>query len=126
MVRDMLAELWEALKQDEALDQISVKSFGRPESLKDDETSVVIIPLGPPIQAVHGSNTSLAKTYLYQINVESVDALECKELQRRIEKILEGKGFYQTVGGLDAYLDEIKRYVDARTYRGTSPLYEEY
>ncbi|MCQ9212850.1 MULTISPECIES: hypothetical protein [unclassified Streptococcus] len=126
MVRDMLAELWEELKQDEVLSQISIKSFERPESLEDTETSVVIIPLGPPMQAIHGSNTSLAKTYLYQINVESVNALECKELQRRIEKILERRGFYQTAGGLDIYLTEIKRYVDARTYRGNSPLYEDY
>ncbi|MCQ9211820.1 hypothetical protein MU446_05040 [Streptococcus sp. B01] len=121
MVRDMLAELWEELKQDEVLSQISIKSFERPESLEDTETSVVIIPLGPPMQAIHGSNTSLAKTYLYQINVESVNALECKELQRRIEKILERRGFYQTAGGLDIYLTEIKRYVDARTYRGEQP-----
>lgn len=126
MVRDMLQELWQLLKEDEVLGKISIKSFVRPESLRDDETSIVIIPLGPPMQVVHGSNTSLAKWYLYQVNVESVDAFECKKLQRRIETLFESKGFYQTSGGLDTYLDEIKRYVDARTYRGRSSLYEEY
>jgi len=52
--------------------------------------------------------------------------VECKELQRKIEKIMEEQGFYQTTGGLDEWTPEIKRYVDARTYKGRSALYEEY
>lgn len=78
------------------------------------------------MQTAHGSNTSLAKTFIYQINVESIDYTECKVLQRKIEKIMEDHGFYQTVGGLDEWIPEIKRYVDARTYKGQSDLYEEY
>lgn len=126
MVKDKFNELYETLKKDENLAGISIKSFNRPETLPSNETSIVIIPVGPPMQTAHGSNTSLAKTFLYQVNVESKNYMECKELQRKIEKIMEKQGFYQTSGGLDQWIPEIKRYVDARTYKGRSALYEEY
>ena len=126
MIKDKLNELYEILKKDETLAEISIKSFKRPESLPSNETSIVIKPVGPPMQTAYGSNTSLAKTFLYQVNVESIDYTECKVLQRKIEKIMEDHGFYQTAGGLDEWIPEIKRYVDARTYKGQSSLYEEY
>lgn len=126
MIKDKLTELYNALKEDESLYGISIKSFARPDTLGDDETSIVIIPVGPPMQTAHGSNTSLSKTFLYQINVESTNRLECKELQGRIEKIMENQVFYQTEGGLEQWIPDIKRYVDARTYKGRSALYEEY
>lgn len=126
MVKDKFNELYEALKKDASLAGISIKSFKRPDSLPNNEPSIVIKPVGPPMQVVHGSNTSLAKTFLYQVNVESTNYTECKVLQRKIEKIMEGQGFYQTNGGLDEWIPEIKRYVDARTYKGQGALYEEY
>lgn len=126
MIKDKFNELYEVLKKDETLAGISIKSFKRPESVPNNETSIVIKPVGPPMQVVHGSDTSLSKMFLYQVNVESIDYMECKELQRKIEKIMEDQGFYQTSGGLDEWIPEIKRYVDARTYKGRSALYEEY
>lgn len=126
MIKDKLTELYNALKEDKSLSGISIKSFERPETLGDDETSIVIIPVGPPMQTARGSNTSLAKTFLYQINVESANRVECKELQGKIEKIMEKQGFYQTEGGLEQWIPDIKRYVDARTYRGMSALYDKY
>ena len=126
MVKDKFNELYEALKKDESLAGISIKSFKRPDSLPNNEPSIVIKPVGPPMQTAHGSNTSLAKTFLYQVNVESTNYTECKVLQRKIEKIMEDQEFYQTSGGLDEWIPEIKRYVDARTYKGRGALYEEY
>lgn len=126
MIKDKFNELYEVLKKDETLAGISIKSFKRPESVPNNETSIVIKPVGPPMQVVHGSDTSLSKMLLYQVNVESIDYMECKVLQRKIEKIMEEQGFYQTTGGLDEWIPEIKRYVDARTYKGRSALYEEY
>ena len=126
MIKDKLTELYNALKEDKTLAGISIKSFERPETLSNDKTSIVIRPVGSPMQAVSGSDTSLAKVFLYQINVESTNRLECKELQGRIEKIMENQGFYQTEGGLEQWIPDIKRYVDARTYKGRSALYEEY
>ena len=126
MIKDKFNELYEVLKKNETLAGISIKSFKRPESVPNNETSIVIKPVGPPMQVVHGSDTSLSKMFLYQVNVESIDYMECKELQRKIEKIMEAQGFYQTSGGLDEWIPEIKRYVDARTYKGRSALYEEH
>ena len=126
MIKDKFNELYEILKKDETLAGISIKSFKRPESVPNNETSIVIKPVGPPMQVVHGSDTSLSKMSLYQVNVESIDYMECKVLQRKIEKIMEEQGFYQTTGGLDEWIPEIKRYVDARTYKGRSALYEKY
>lgn len=93
MIKDKLTELYNALEEDDSLSGISIKSFERPENLGDDKTSIVIIPVGPPMQTARGSNTSLAKTFLYQINVESTNRVECKELQRKIEKIMEDQDF---------------------------------
>ena len=126
MIKDKLTEIYNALKSDEALSGIGIKSFKRPETLSEKEPSIVIIPVGPPLQSDRGRNTSLSKTFLYQINVESTDRIKCKELQGAIEKVMESEGFYQTDGGLDTWIPEIKRYVDARTYRGKSSLYDDY
>ena len=126
MIKDKLTEIYNALKSDETLSGISIKSFKRPETLSEKEPSIVIIPVGPPLQSDRGSNTSLSKTFLYQINVESTDRIKCKELQGAVEKVMESEGFYQTDGGLDEWIPEIKRYADARTYRGKSSLYDDY
>lgn len=126
MVKDRLEEIWEKLNEDERLTDISIKSFVRDSNLDDTETSIVLLPVAPPTQTVFGSDTSLSKVFLIQINVESIDRKTCKELQRIIEKIMESEGFYQTVGGLDEYIEDLGRYVDARTYRGVSKLYEDY
>lgn len=126
MIKDKLTEIYNALKSDENLSGISIKSFKRPETLSEREPSIVIIPVGPPLQSDRGSNTSLSKTFLYQINVESTDRIKCKELQGVVEKVMESEGFYQIDGGLDTWIPEIKRYADARTYRGKSSLYDDY
>lgn len=126
MIKDKLTEIYNALKSDENLSGICIKSFKRPETLSEKEPSIVIIPVSPPLQSDRGSNTSLSKTFLYQINVESTDRIKCKELQGAVEKIMESEGFYQTDGGLDTWIPEIKRYADARTYRGKSSLYDDY
>ena len=126
MVKDRLEEIWEKLNEDERLSDISIKSFVRDTNLDDTETSIVLVPVAPPMQTNYGSDTSLSKVFLIQINVESTDRKTCKELQRIIEKVMESEGFYQTVGGLDEYIADLGRYVDARTYRGVSGLYEDY
>ena len=126
MVKDRLEEIWEKLNEDERLSDISIKSFVRDSNLDDTETSIVLVPVAPPMQTNYGSDTSLSKVFLIQINVESTNRKTCKELQRIIEKVMESEGFYQTVGGLDEYIADLGRYVDARTYRGVSGLYEDY
>lgn len=93
MVKDKFNELYEALKKDESLAGISIKSFNRPDTLPNNETSIVIRPVGPPMQTAHGSNTSLAKTFLYQVNVESKNYVECKELQKKLKRLWKTRDF---------------------------------
>lgn len=126
MVNDMLQELYKALKSRDELKNITIKSFERPETLDAKSPSIVIIPVNSPIQAGLGSNKSLRKRFTYQVNVEARDRLQAKGLAMIVEKVLWEKGFYQVPGGLEDYLSEIKRYVDVRTYRGYSPLYQNY
>ncbi|MGV3010019.1 hypothetical protein ACEE67_01715 [Streptococcus thoraltensis] len=126
MVKDMLEELYAALKADEGLKDITIKSFKRPETLANDLPSIVIKPVISPMQSARASDTSLAKKFVYQVNAESISRKEAKELQKRIEVVMENNGFFQIEGGLEDYVEDIKRYVDARTYRGFSRLYEDY
>ena len=49
-----------------------------------------------------------------------------QKLQGLVEKVMESQGFYQIAGGLDEWIPEIKRYADARTYKGKSKLYDDY
>ena len=129
MERDMLLDLYELLVADKRLAGVSIKSFERPEGLGDKEASIVLKPVTSPIQSAMGSNTSLAKRYLIQVNVESGKRLECKTLQRIVEEVFEGKRFYQVtdaISNLEDYIADIGRYVDVRTYRGRSALYSDY
>ncbi|MDW8759473.1 hypothetical protein Q7W32_06495 [Streptococcus suis] len=125
----MLLDLYELLEADERLAGVSIKSFERPESLGSKEASIVLKPVSSPTQTAMGSNTSLAKRYLIQVNVESGERLECKKLQRIVEEVFEGKRFYQVtdaISNLEDYIADIGRYVDVRTYRGRSALYSDY
>ncbi|HFU4500622.1 TPA: hypothetical protein ACGPA6_000424 [Streptococcus suis] len=125
----MLLDLYELLVADERLAGISIKSFERPEGLGDKEASIVLKPVTSPVQTAMGSNTSLAKRYLIQVNVESGKRLECKKLQKIVEEIFEGKRFYQVteaISNLEDYIADLGRYVDVRTYRGRSALYSDY
>lgn len=127
---DMLGEIEEVLLKSVEIQKIKeakgFKSYQRPESLADDQTSIIIDPIGPPEEASKGSNTSLSSKFIYQINVESSNRVECKKLQSIIRPLLQEFGFTQMSGGLDEYFETTKRYVDARRYIGYSKLYENY
>lgn len=125
-IRDQLEELYEALLAEPELEGILIKSYTRPEELDETEPSIVLIPVGPPMQSNAGSNIYLTKKFMYQVNVESIDRKETKGLQAVVEKVLLEKGFHQMSGGLDEWIPDIKRYVDARTYSGRGALYENY
>lgn len=125
-MRDRIEELALALQERKELAGICIRSFERPETLAKDETSIVIIPLGPPTPAARGSDKTLAKSFLFQVNVEANSYLEPKRLQAIVEEVFEPLGFYQTEGGLDEFISDLDRYVDARTYQGHSRLYDNF
>ncbi|QGH04847.1 hypothetical protein MP619_04945 [Streptococcus dysgalactiae] len=126
MVRDMLTEIFSLLRQDDVLNKIKIKSFERPESLKKQDTSIVIIPITPPVQATFASDKPLQKKFIYQINVESIDRLECKKIHSIIEQIFWDIDFSQWDTGLERYDRDTNRYFETRTYKGYSQLNENY
>lgn len=126
MVRDMVTEISDLLKTNNKIRQIKMKTFARPESLSDDMPSIVIIPIAPPMQQDFGSDKPLSKKFLYQIEVESISRMECKEIQNEIENLLITIGFFQSDSGLEGFDNNTNRYRDARTYRGFSKIYEQY
>lgn len=126
MIRDMITEISDLLKTNEKIRQIKMKTFVRPESLSDELPSIVIIPIAPPMQQDFGSDKPLSKKFLYQIEVESISRMECKEIQNEIENLLIPVGFFQSDSGLEGFDSNTNRYRDARTYRGSSDIYENY
>lgn len=126
MVRDMVTEISDLLKTNNKIRQIKMKTFARPESLSDDMPSIVIIPIAPPMQQDFGSDKPLSKKFLYQIEVESISRMECKEIQNEIENLLITIGFFQSDSGLEGFNSNTNRYRDARTYKGSSDIYENY
>lgn len=123
-MKDMMEVVQQKLKSCPILSEVIIKGFERPESLEDNEPSIVIYPMGPPKTGEIGSNTHLNMVYTYQINVETIDYVKSKEYASAVRDMLEELHFYQLEGGLDEYFQETGRYVDARRYRGCSPLYD--
>lgn len=122
----MVTEISDLLKTNNKIRQIKMKTFARPESLSDDMPSIVIIPIAPPMQQNFGSDKPLSKKFLYQIEVESISRMECKEIQNEIENLLMTIGFFQSDSGLEGFNSNTNRYRDARTYKGFSKIYEQY
>lgn len=122
----MITEISDLLKTNEKIRQIKMKTFVRPESLSDELPSIVIVPIAPPMQQDFGSDKPLSKKFLYQIEVESISRMECKEIQNEIENLLIPVGFFQSDSGLEGFDSNTNRYRDARTYRGSSDIYENY
>ncbi|MCW2279875.1 hypothetical protein [Lactococcus lactis] len=129
-MKDMLHELMQSLCEASEIKAIKenggLKSYQRWDELPKEASSITISPLGPPESEGFGSNRSLMKHFVFQISVESINRMESKALQRKIELILQRQGFYQMSGGLDEYFVETNRYVDSRYYEGNSRIYEDY
>ncbi|MFJ7993591.1 DUF3168 domain-containing protein [Peribacillus frigoritolerans] len=95
-----------------------IKFYEYPETGDASKPFIVIDPLDVPVPTVYASNENHANEYLYQIDVESTNRLQVKEIQAEIKKELKKLGFGQLKDGLDEYFNETKRFVDARRYRG--------
>jgi hypothetical protein len=95
-----------------------IKFYEYPETGDISKPFIVIDPLDVPVPTVYASNENHANEYLYQIDVESMNRLQVKEIQAEIKKELKKLGFGQLKDGLDEYFKETKRFVDARRYQG--------
>ncbi|MET1177565.1 DUF3168 domain-containing protein [Peribacillus simplex] len=95
-----------------------IKFYEYPETGDASKPFIVIDPLDVPVPTVYASNENHANEYLYQIDVESTNRLQVKEIQAEVKKELKKLGFGQLKDGLDEYFKETKRFVDARRYQG--------
>lgn len=117
----MIFEIYEALKANPSItalvDETQIKMYESEEDLDTNQAFILIVPLGPSANAYFGGDVALSKQFTYQINVESTDLVTTKEISHAIQKTLWDCGFGQLNGGLDEYMKETKRFVEARRYR---------
>lgn len=127
MRQDMLTNIYsELIKDDTIIKYVGkrIEYYDYPENTDLDKTRVIITPLSPPIYETGGSDTGLTVYFSFQIDVQSEDRKICKEVQAAVNKIMVAFNFAQMSGGLDAYFDKTKLFVDARRYEGHTRIYD--
>ncbi|MDQ7860603.1 DUF3168 domain-containing protein [Peribacillus frigoritolerans] len=70
-----------------------IKFYEYPETGDTSKPFIVIDPLDVPVPTVYASNENHANEYLYQIDVESTNRLQVKEIQAEIKKELKKAWF---------------------------------
>lgn len=127
--KDMLTTIYEALLQNEIIaekvtaERISYYEY--PEAKDDTKTLIIITPLHPPNFNAGGSDKPLTTIQTFQIDVQSPERTEPALIQKAITKVMMGDlGFVRLPEGLDTYLKDVNRYVDARRYRLETKLYD--
>lgn len=126
-MKDMLEIVYEAMCRNEIISHLCsdrIKLYIYPETADTSKPFLTIRPLSPPQSTSYGSDKSLGCQFYYQIDVQSYDRKECKEVQQAVKKVMYKLGFVQQAGGLDEYFEETKRFVDARRYLKTTDLYD--
>ena len=118
-MKDVLMMVHDALIKNEVISSNCgkrIKFYNYPETGDTSKPFMIITPMNPPEDAVHGSNDNLGEVYYYQIDVQASQRTIPKLVQNEIKKELKKLGFVRTPNGLDEYFPETKRYVDARRY----------
>lgn len=131
-VKDMLATIYNQLLANTTISSLTlagdgkhrIKYYSDPETADHDNLFVVITPLKPPVPSVVGSDNNLNLEFTIQINVESIKRLSCKTAAHEIQAEMFTLGFSQLSDGLDEYMPETGRFIDARRYRGNTKLYD--
>jgi len=131
-VKDMLTTIYNKLLSNTTISNLTLASDGKhrikyyqsPATADHDNLFVVITPLGPPKPSSSGSDNYLNLEFTVQINVESIERLSCKTAAHEIQNEMFALGFGQLSDGLDEFMPETTRYVDARRYRGSTKLYD--
>lgn len=130
-MKDALSEIYQALMADDFIKQAvvngtkhSIYYYEMPDS-ELPKTLIIIRPYSPPIPAYSGSDKYLSQKLTFQIDVQAVDRLTCKKLQRQIEKVLYELNYRRLLNQeLDDYFKDTRRYVDARRYQKVTPIYD--
>ncbi|VDG18311.1 gp10 protein [Lactobacillus plantarum JDM1] [Lactiplantibacillus mudanjiangensis] len=131
-VKDMLTIIYNKLLSNTTISELTLANDGKhriryyqnPETADHDNLFVVITPLGPPKPGDSGSDKQLNLEFTIQINVESIVRMSCKTAAHEIQSEMFALGFSQLSDGIDEFMTETNRFVDARRYRGKTKLYD--
>ena len=127
-MKDMLTIIYQNLLQNNVINEkvgpsrIAYYEYG--EDKDHTKPFIIIIPLDPPLPGNAGSNQKLNVQHTYQIDVQGNNRLDVKTISSVIESVMFELGYGRLPEGLDEWIDDIKRYVDARRYRGLTKLYD--
>lgn len=126
-MNDKLMEIYNALKANPVIAEKCenrIKFYEYPETADTSKAFMIITPLDVPSAFLYGSDNELSIEFMYQIDVQSNNRQEVKDIQIAVKNTLRENDFKQLSGGLDRYFSETKRYVDARRYIGASKIYD--
>lgn len=127
-MKDMLTIIYQNLLQNNVINEkvgpsrIAYYEYG--EDKDHTKPFIIIIPLDPPLAGNAGSNQKLNVQHTYQIDVQGNNRLDVKTISSAIESVMFELGYGRLPEGLDEWIEDIKRYVDARRYRGLTKLYD--
>lgn len=127
-MKDMLTIVYDALLEDKDIAEIvtaeRISYYVYPEGKDDSKALIIIKPLHPPCLSTGASNQALTTIHTFQIDVQSPNRTEVKLIQQCISNVMLYLGFSRLPEGLDEYLEDVRRYVDARRYRINTKLYD--
>lgn len=127
-MKDMLSIIYNALLENDVITDLvtanRISYYEYPEGKDDTKALIIIIPLHPPFLNTGGSNKALTSVHSIQIDVQSPNRTEVKLIQQCINDVMLYLGFSRLPEGLDEYLKDVRRYVDARRYRINTKLYD--
>lgn len=120
-MRDLLGEI--GTKLHARLPTTKIFYYTTPDGNLPD-TLILIRPYEVERSVTSASDMSLQSSAIYQIDVQSIERMTCRETQAEIESALKELGYYRLNGQeLDDYLDN-KHYVLAYRYKLKTKLYE--
>ena len=127
-MKDMLTIIYEALLDNDVIvEKVTnnrISYYEYPEGKDDTKALIIIDPLHPPYESTGASNIALTTVHTVQIDVQSPIRTEVKQIQKNVNEVMKSLGFSRLPEGLDAYLRDVNRYVDARRYRINTKLYD--
>lgn len=126
-MKDMIQAIYEALNANPRFHELvgdRIRKYDYPESAPHSPLFVLIYPMDPPAPETAGSDQLLSVAFDYQINVEGLNRHDVKEVAAIVRDTMSDFNFAQLPTGLDEYFPETKRFVDARRYQGSTPLYD--
>lgn len=126
--KDMLTIIYEALLENDVIaEKVTnnrISYYEYPEGKDDTKAFIIIDPLHPPYESTGASNIALTTVHTVQIDVQSPIRTEVKLIQKNVNEVMKSLGFSRLPEGLDEYLKDVRRYVDARRYRINTKLYD--